>query len=356
MMRLNRPAVLAVPSVVLLLAMAPLSTDRTAPADPLLPSDGIAAPAAGPPAPVAADAPADLDVELAVDGLGRSDKLKAWFAGPGAHVDLPLAWGEDRPAAAEYRWVPVMGTPGTGASGAVGSDDRVRAPERAGVYELELLAAGASRRFADDLRLVVTVPFERKRDGYIGRYFMGTWPTEGSGRRDRYAPPAHFIEVTKESQHLQVSEHFKLKEFLTHDQGGVWPKYVVLDGRLLDKLELVMDELNGMGVPARHMIVMSGFRTPQYNRQGLSRGRASLSRHQFGDAADVWVDNDGDWYMDDLNGDGRRDTRDARVMLRAMERVESRHPGLLGGGGIYPDNGAHGPFIHIDVRGRKARW
>ena len=88
----------------------------------------------------------------------------------------------------------------------------------------------------------------------------------------------------------------------------------------------------------------------------MSNGRAKLSRHQYGDAADVWVDNDGDWYMDDLNRDGRSDTGDVRVMLRAVEAVERKYPELLGGAGIYRDNGAHGPFIHIDTRGSKARW
>jgi uncharacterized protein YcbK (DUF882 family) len=162
--------------------------------------------------------------------------------------------------------------------------------------------------------------------------------------------------VTRENQGLRLSEHFSLREFLTHDQGAIWPKYVVVDPLLIDKLELVMRELEAMGVPAWRMVVMSGFRTPQYNRRGLDQGRASLSRHQYGDAADVWVDNDGDWYMDDLNRDGRRDTADAAVMLEAVERVESRHPGLIGGAGTYPDNGAHGPFIHVDVRGSRARW
>jgi hypothetical protein len=60
--------------------------------------------------------------------------------------------------------------------------------------------------------------------------------------------------------------------------------------------------------------------------------------------------------MDDLNQDGRRDTDDARVMLRAVERVEARYPELMGGAGVYRDNGAHGPFIHIDVRGERSRW
>jgi hypothetical protein len=39
-----------------------------------------------------------------------------------------------------------------------------------------------------------------------------------------------------------------------------------------------------------------------------------------------------------------------------VDLVEQAHPDLLGGAGTYPDNGAHGPFIHIDARGKRSRW
>jgi uncharacterized protein YcbK (DUF882 family) len=60
--------------------------------------------------------------------------------------------------------------------------------------------------------------------------------------------------------------------------------------------------------------------------------------------------------MADLNDDGRIDARDAAVLAAAAERVERRHPELVGGVGIYRANSAHGPFVHIDVRGTRARW
>jgi hypothetical protein len=76
----------------------------------------------------------------------------------------------------------------------------------------------------------------------------------------------------------------------------------------------------------------------------------------FGDAADIFVDDDGDGWMDDLNGDGRVDIEDAKVILRSVDRVEREHPELVGGAGIYAASGGHGPFIHIDTRGYRARW
>jgi hypothetical protein len=44
-----------------------------------------------------------------------------------------------------------------------------------------------------------------------------------------------------------VSEHFRLADFLTHDQQTVWPKYLVLNESLVDKLELVIQELRARG-------------------------------------------------------------------------------------------------------------
>jgi uncharacterized protein YcbK (DUF882 family) len=103
--------------------------------------------------------------------------------------------------------------------------------------------------------------------------------------------------------------------------------------------------------------VMSGFRTPQYNRGGGNpTGRAGLSRHMYGDAADIYIDSNHDGVMDDLNHDGRIDIADSRVISAAVDRVEAAHPELVGGAGVYPAESGHGPFIHIDSRGYRARW
>ena len=199
-------------------------------------------------------------------------------------------------------------------------------------------------------------PFKDKVNGRIGQYLMGFWPAEKRGVTSvAYANPRGFFEVTAENQDTYVSEHFRLRDFLTHDQVRTWPKYLALRVELVDKLELVIQELERSGIAVRHMTVMSGFRTPQYNGPGEG-GRSGVSRHMFGDAADVFVDNDGNGRMDDLNRDGRVDHRDARVILDAAERVERAHPELSGGVGVYRANSAHGPFAHVDVRGWRARW
>lgn len=224
---------------------------------------------------------------------------------------------------------------------------------RPGVYQAAEDIMG--RPFA----FISMIPFADKAGGRMGDYRVGFWPAEKrrKGRSEAYQNPEGFIEVTPENQDTYVSEHFRLRDFLTHDQKDVWPKYLVLREELVDKLELVIDDLEAHGVRVNHMEVMSGFRTPQYNAQGVGRGgRARDSRHQFGDAADVFVDNDGNGRMDDLNHDRRIDSRDARVILQAVERVERAHPELVGGAAPYRATKAHGPFAHVDTRGERARW
>ena len=208
-----------------------------------------------------------------------------------------------------------------------------------------------------DFNFVNLVPFSAKKKGMLGTYRMGSWPAEQSNVSDRYGNPAGFIEVTPENQDTRISEHFRLRDFLTKDQANVWPKYLVLQENLIDKLELLIGALGKRGVNVTRMSVMSGFRTPQYNERGVGAGgRAQNSRHQYGDAADVFVDNDGNGGMDDLNGDGRVNTADARWLAQIVEQVEQEHPALIGGVGIYSATSAHGPFVHVDVRGTRARW
>ncbi len=215
--------------------------------------------------------------------------------------------------------------------------------------------AGASGKLRG-ARLTV-LPFADKVGARIGRYLVGFWPAErGRLRSTAYANPSEFIRVTPESRDEQISEHFRLGDFLTHDQADVWPKYLVLRPGLVDKLELVIADLRSRGIRVDRLAVMSGFRTPAYNANGGDpRGRAQDRRHQFGDAADVYVDN-GTGRMADLNGDGRVDWRDAQVIVRAVDRVERAHPELTGGAGVYAATPAHGPFAHVDVRGTRARW
>lgn len=199
-------------------------------------------------------------------------------------------------------------------------------------------------------------PFAHKRGEMLGAYRMGLWPAERWMMADNYLNPDGFVEVTPSNVETRLSEHFRLSDFLTRDQPSVWPKFVVLEERLIDKLELVLGELSNRGIDIRRVVVLSGFRAPYYNDLRIDEGAARASRHQFGDAADLIIDADYDGRMDDLNGDRRPDLRDLTVIGAAVAAVEQRYPELVGGLGTYAAMGPSGPFAHIDVRGTSARW
>jgi uncharacterized protein YcbK (DUF882 family) len=142
---------------------------------------------------------------------------------------------------------------------------------------------------------------------------------------------------------LAVSTHFRLADFLTHDGQERWPRYLALDPRILDKVELVLGVL-GSREHVMPMRVSSGFRTPLHNKR-VPRA-ASDSRHQYGDAADLAID---------VDGDGRVTYLDVLAVARAVEIVERDHPELVGGLGLYGNRGTS-PYVHIDVRGVRKRW
>jgi hypothetical protein len=222
-----------------------------------------------------------------------------------------------------------------------------------GVYPLKPF--GPDR---DSLVVVSLEPFGATRSTRLGNYRFGRWPTGGLAvSNPKYAAPDGYITVTPENEFTQVSKRFRLGDFLTHDQQDVWPKVLVLRATLLDKLELIGAELERRGLPSR-LHIMSGFRTPQYNALGVGPkgGRARDSRHMYGDAADVIVDANGDGRMDDLDHDGKSTVRDARVLFAVAEDVEAQHPDLVGGLSAYRATSAHGPFVHVDTRGTRARW
>jgi uncharacterized protein YcbK (DUF882 family) len=235
-------------------------------------------------------------------------------------------------------------------------------PKGVGIWNV-LLALGNAIRPVAHLNVITMLPFSAKHGGKIGLYYVGNWPSEHGPVGPKKAPPgaygnpAGFIEVTAANADTHVSEHFTLRDFLTHDQPNKWPKYIVLQPKLVDKLELVLSDLQSRGVNVSGVRVMSGFRTPQYNEGGgNTAGRANLSRHMYGDASDIYIDSDGDGQMDDLNHDGKISIADSKVIEAAVDRVEAAHPELVGGAGVYTAAPGHGPFIHIDTRGYRARW
>jgi hypothetical protein len=193
------------------------------------------------------------------------------------------------------------------------------------------------------------------RRGRVNGYRVGHYPDRVFRGLAAYQAPQGLIEVTPANKDIRVSPHFRLGEFVSKQQGA-YPRYVVLRPRLLRFLEAILAEARRVGVQAEGLTIMSGYRTPYYNAR-IGQGR--FSRHKWGDAADIYIDDRPPWgRMDDITGDGRSDYRDAVKLARIASRVRRlREPDdFTGGLGVYGPRSHRGPFVHVDIRGYKARW
>jgi hypothetical protein len=291
---------------------------------------------------------AHLSADASRDAFGTSRAVRVRFAMPAADIEFPLEVSGD-PTSLTYAWVEARDTSTVTAPRPVSGASFV-APSQPGYYRLAILR-GAERHIIGEPTLAVMVPFREKVGGMLNGYHIGTYLAERFGKTEH---PAGFLEVQPSDLALRVSTHLRLGDFITHDgQANVWPKYVALSPRLLDKLELVLAKI-GAGARLTRVDssaqdvafdVHSGFRTPAHN-SGVWRA-ARDSRHQYGDAADVAIDAD---------GDGRVTLHDELLVARAVDQVEDEHPDLVGGLGLYTSRHYRTPYVHIDARGKRSRW
>ncbi len=285
-----------------------------------------------------------------LNAFGASGEVRVRFARPSAALEMPLQVSGD-PSQLRYEWLALDDSvPVAPARALEGSD--VVTPEQPGLYRLALSTAGATRRLVQGVTVGVLVPFEEKQGRSLNGYRMGMW--RGERHASAKAPlPAGFLEVHERDLDRPLTRHIRVSDFLTHDNQSVWPRYLAVDARALDKLELVLAQLEidqgtvavGGEAPRFAMEVRSGFRTPFHNAQ--VPGSARDSRHQSGEALDVAIDAD---------RDGRFTRKDLVMVVRAIEEVEAAHPELVGGIGMYLSRKFSSPYVHMDVRGDHVRW
>ncbi len=273
------------------------------------------------------------------------------FAQPGELLELQVL--QDPAREHTYR---LASLDGGGAGGTVPAEDRHwswRVPKSPGLYPLRIVSNATGEEML--LNVFVMTPSTRLRNGSLEGYRIGSYPKTALRGLPAYRPPVGFVEVTAANRATPVSPHFTLGQFVCK-QGSNGRQFVVLRERLLLKLEAILEEVNRRGIAADTFFVMSGYRTPSYN---AAIGNVRYSRHQYGDAADIFVDvSPADGVMDDLNHDGRIDVGDADVLRAIVEEMSTAGwwTRFIGGLGLYPTNERHGPFIHVDARGYRARW
>ena len=285
-----------------------------------------------------------------LNAFGASGEVRVRFARPASPLEMPLQVAGD-PTQLLYEWLPLDDTVAVEPARALAGAD-VTTPEQPGLYRLALSAPGSARRLVNGLTVGVLVPFEEKQGRSLNGYRMGFW--RGERRADvKRLLPSGFLEVREQDLDRALTRHIRVSDFITHDGQSQWPRYLAVDTRLLDKLELVLAQLEadqgsapvGGEAPRFAMEVRSGFRTPFHNAR--VPGSARDSRHQSGEALDVAIDAD---------RDGRFTRKDVARVLRAIEEVEAAHPELNGGIGLYTSRRFSSPYVHLDVRGDHVRW
>ena len=206
------------------------------------------------------------------------------------------------------------------------------------------------------LNVFVLTPFDNGRQESLNGFRIGSYVAELHRGLEAYAAPRGFIEVTSDNHNIHVSPHFTLGQFLCKQQPGFEPAYLLLRPKLLLNLELLLQAVNDAGFDNDSLHIMSGYRTPWYNRS--IGNRTSVSRHLYGDSADIFIDADSSGWMDDLTGDGKVTRTDAEWLADVVSKLDGADidEWTTGGLSIYGPTSSRGPFIHMDTRGYKARW
>lgn len=116
---------------------------------------------------------------------------------------------------------------------------------------------------------------------------------------------------------FKISKNFNLQEFECTDPNH---RHVMIDDELVEKLQVLRERL---GKP---LTINSAYRCPKRNKDV---GGASNSQHMYGKAADVSIHN-------------------ISMPIEKLRDLAEE----IGFDGI----GLYNSFIHLDVRGYKARW
>ena len=228
-----------------------------------------------------------------------------------------------------------------------------KVPKETGLYRI--IIRNLSLPDSMILNIFVMVPFSELQGEYLNGYHIGKYPDIPFKGLSIYNKPRGFIEITPENEDTFISPHFTIKSFLSKQEND-YPKYLVLRERLILKLELILERVNENGYKCGTLHIMSGYRTPFYNEL---IGNVIYSRHVWGGAADVFIDeNPVDENMDDLNGDNIINYKDAAILYTIIDTMYGKpfYEPFWGGLGRYRKTDSHGPFVHVDVRGFRARW
>jgi uncharacterized protein YcbK (DUF882 family) len=226
-------------------------------------------------------------------------------------------------------------------------DYLIKAPKTPGFYQIKTQHESYGSGM---LQLIVKTPIDTARVKQINGFQINQYPKPYKGLA-QYSQPQGLIEINKALESRYLSDLVQVKDVMCKQRSG-YPKYLLVDTEGLKMLDELYAYLRAQGLKFTRFSFISGYRTPYYNRM---IGNGAHSRHLYGDAFDLYIDENGDHRMDDLNQDGRQDKKDIDYLYQlflAFLKDNNRK----GGVGKYLPNSRHGGFVHIDNRGFNARW
>jgi hypothetical protein len=301
------------------------------------------------------------------------------FVPAGARFDVLCAPAEARGYFADCAastWIQEGGDLDLGTAGPLGWKQSCRAPQQPGLYLLNWKTGDGGNGSIMNVLVLAEAEMHAQGDRTqvringksIGGYLD---PRQAPVRRVRenaaqYAIPRYFALLNPDTIKLSLGEDFDLGQLVAfRDYHGPDGKKVYTTERhtsvvplrpeLIHKLIKLRERLREKGVKVTRFWITSGFRTPDYNR---SIGGAAYSRHCYGDAVDIVIDENNSKRMDDLNGDGKIDRKDGLVIANACRELEAEGAVVPGGIGVYEWEGEDSvrSHVHIDCRGYISRW
>ncbi len=123
---------------------------------------------------------------------------------------------------------------------------------------------------------------------------------------------------------MSLTKNFNIDEFACRDGSPVPDAHLEDVSLLAEQLQIIRDHL---GLP---VIVISGYRSPEYNKK---IGGVKRSQHMLSKAADIVVPG-----------------VESVEVWRTIKKLIADGSILKGGLGLYET------FVHYDIRGRNARW
>ena len=228
-----------------------------------------------------------------------------------------------------------------------GTEFTVAIPRTHGIYTL----VGSDSSSVQQWSVIVPLDPTQVRTATLNSFPLGFY---GDGNTREHLPRRGFIELWPEDYSRRVSAHLTFGDLLCHTEGS-WPQYMVLDTRLVDKLEQVLEEVSAYYPEARVIHCISGFRTPAYNE--AIGNETGFSLHLYGAAADIWIESwPANGLIDDLDRNKRIDVFDGEVIVQSARNLEAAGEVAVGGASAYRWIPTHGPFVHLDTRGSAAVW